>query len=370
MIHKTYSASRSSMDYNGRITEEAFAMAEHIGRMILIAGAIVCVLAASGCVSPVDDTTPTPATPAPSDDRAYRSLINRDCVDCHAVQYFSIENGSGRHAHLNCTFCHIQHGYQPDCRSCHPEKHGRGIQGCMICHQNPHAPEERINDPRMNSSVCQPCHIPQYDAIEEGTGRHSTIRCGLCHIQHGYLPTCSDCHGLPHGHDVLDCASCHDPHIPEHIEFDYRNNTECERCHLSAIKQTFLTTYTRHADLSCDMCHPVHAATRLCIECHPGHSTEMSMRDCNNCHRIGHVPTEIRYSPDTKSVVCVECHAKPFNTMIESGSEHIYIECVECHPGHGVTIACTDCHTPDSSHGTECDDCHGYAHDLTTRGQE
>jgi len=91
------------------------------------------------------------------------------------------------------------------------------------------------------------------------------------------------------------------------------------------------------------MCHPLHAETLMCIDCHPGHSTGMSMRDCRNCHRIGHVPTDILYAPDaakTKSGLCIDCHAKPFNTMYESKSEHRYIECVECHPVHGAIIAC------------------------------
>ncbi len=93
------------------------------------------------------------------------------------------------------------------------------------------------------------------------------------------------------------------------------------------------------------------------------------MRDCNNCHRIGHVPTDIMYSPDTLSVVCVDCHAEPFNTMFESDSEHRYIECVNCHPDHETILSCDEggCHTLKPPHGTDgtgCVDCHGSAHNL------
>jgi len=349
---------------------EVFAMAEqekHTKQTILLICVIISVLAVSGCTHPAEKGEPAPTPP---DGRAYTESANIDCIDCHAVQYQPIENGSGGHARLNCTFCHIQHGYRPDCGTCHPDPHGEGISGCTICHPDPHAPETRIKSTR-NNSVCLPCHIPQYDDIEEGSGRHSILKCDLCHVQHGYLPICSDCHGMPHGPDVSGCEGCHNPHAPESIEFDTHNNSECARCHRSVVRRTFVAVPTRHADLACDMCHPRHAATMLCIDCHPGHSTEMNMRDCCNCHRTGHVPTSIQYSSNpatTKSGVCVDCHAKPFNTMLESESEHQYIECVRCHPEHGsaATLACASCHTMDPSHGTNCVACHGPAHDLAT----
>ena len=354
-----------------QITEETPVMARlrrGKGAIILIA-VILSILAMSGCVH--DGENDKSSVP-PSDKRTSQDLGNVECVDCHAPQYHSLENGSGKHASLNCTFCHIQHGYLPDCQGCHPETHGATVRNCAICHTDPHAPVERINDPGLNSSRCRSCHVPQYEGIEESGGMHSAFECDHCHIQHGYLPQCSDCHGLPHGSDALDCTSCHDPHKPESIEFDEHDNSQCARCHGSVIKETFIRKHTRHADIACDMCHPVHAATRLCIECHPGHSTEMSMRDCTNCHRIGHVPIEIRYSPETKSGVCVDCHAEPFNTMLQSGSEHAYIECVLCHPNHGTTVACADacCHVMDQSHGAggmQCKDCHDQAHDLTVK---
>ena len=331
--------------------------------LVLIIGTIVCATALNGCIR----HDGAPPRVSPPDGYTYLNSTNIDCDDCHAVQHCTIENGSGRHAHLNCTFCHIQHGYQPDCLTCHPDTHGTGIQGCEICHPDPHAPELRINDSRLNDSICQPCHLPQYDAIDKGTGRHSKLKCDLCHVQHGYLPTCADCHGLFHGSDVTDCDDCHDPHVPESIEFDYGNNSECARCHHSVIEETFAREHTKHAELSCYMCHPLHAETMMCIDCHPGHSSGMGMRDCRNCHRIGHVPTDIMYSPnaaETKSGVCVDCHAKSFNMMYESESEHRYIECVECHPAHGAIVACDACHIMEPPHGTECGACHGFAHDT------
>jgi len=338
----------------------------HIPGTIIIIGILLCVLA-SGCT----DRTQTLQEEGPpaTQGRAYQQLQNAECVDCHAPQCDALANGRGMHAPLNCTFCHVQHGYLPDCRDCHPETHGTTVNSCTSCHPNPHAPMERINNSNLNSSRCRSCHVPQYEAIEESGGMHSALECDHCHIQHGYLPQCSDCHGLVHGADVLDCANCHDPHKPESIEFDSHDNSQCARCHSSVIEQTFARKHTRHADIACDMCHPEHAVTMLCIDCHAGHNTMMSMRDCNNCHRIGHVPTDIMYSPDTLSVVCVDCHAEPFNTMFESDSEHRYLECVNCHPDHGTIPGCDEggCHTLEPSHGTSgtgCVDCHGSAHDL------
>lgn len=334
---------------------------------IVLIVVIMSVLAVCGCTDGGGNSEPL-SVPSP-DDRTYPELRNAECVDCHAPQYNSLENGRGKHAPLNCTFCHIQHGYLPDCRDCHPETHGATVIACTSCHPDPHAPVERINNSNLNSSRCRSCHVPQYEGIEESGGLHSALECDHCHIQHGYLPPCSDCHGLPHGSDALDCTNCHDPHKPESIEFDEHDDSQCARCHGSFIKETFMRKHTRHADIACDMCHPEHAVTMLCIDCHAGHNTGMGMRDCTNCHRIGHVPLEIKYSADTTSGMCVDCHAEPFNTMLQSGSEHAYIECVQCHPDHGTTVTCTSdgCHTMDQSHGSggKCTDCHDQAHNLT-----
>jgi len=293
---------------------------------IVLIVVIMSVLAVCGCTDGVGNSEPL-SVPSP-DDRTYPELRNAECVDCHAPQYNSLENGRG--------------------------KHGATVIACTSCHPDPHAPVERINNSNLNSSRCRSCHVPQYEGIEESGGLHSALECDHCHIQHGYLPPCSDCHGLPHGSDALDCTNCHDPHKPESIEFDEHDDSQCARCHGSFIKETFMRKHSRHADIACDMCHPEHAVTMLCIDCHAGHNTGMGMRDCTNCHRIGHVPLEIKYSADTTSSMCVDCHAEPFNTMLQSGSEHAYIECVLCHPDHGTTVTCTSdgCHTMDQSHGS------------------
>jgi len=102
---------------------------KRITYMVLIIGMIVCAIALNGCIHH-DDASQA----SPPDGSTYLNSTNIECVDCHAVQYFAIEDGNGRHTPLNCTFCHIQHGYQPNCLTCHPDTHGTGIQGCEICH--------------------------------------------------------------------------------------------------------------------------------------------------------------------------------------------------------------------------------------------
>lgn len=82
--------------------------------------------------------------------------------------------------------------------------------------------------------VCVECHPKPVNTLKGSGGLHAQESCNFCHVQHGYIPTCSDCHGLFHGNILTNCTHCHtDAHAPKDIMFSTDvDQYSCSLCHV------------------------------------------------------------------------------------------------------------------------------------------
>jgi predicted CXXCH cytochrome family protein len=120
---------------------------------------------------------------------------------------------------VGCTGCHAdKHGVLPTCFDCHePHVQGQTYADCLVCH-SPHSAKHIKQYPEdMPNKVCGSCHTTIYKDLQTNITKHSALQCATCHVKHGQIPKCQDCHGEPHGSAVHkkfpNCLECHvDPH--------------------------------------------------------------------------------------------------------------------------------------------------------------
>ena len=137
------------------------------------------------------------------------------CESCHAGPSEQMAASPSVHAEVACNFCHADtHGYIPDCTDCHsPHSETMAEADCAICHQA-HKPMELAYSDDTGSQLCASCHDTAYNELAGSTTKHNTVACVTCHVdQHGMIPQCSDCHGMPHAEAMHakfpQCGDCH-----------------------------------------------------------------------------------------------------------------------------------------------------------------
>lgn len=143
---------------------------------------------------------------------------------------------------------------------------------------------------------CIECHPNQVKAMKmESSGLHSVNACDFCHVQHGFIPACSDCHGLNHGDAITNCEQCHtESHAPRNINFSMEEGDySCSMCHTDEAN-ALDTNPTKHTDLNCLICHTEHGLIPECANCHIAHDDIKITDDCYECHETGHIPTKIK----------------------------------------------------------------------------
>ncbi|HFQ88998.1 MAG TPA: hypothetical protein ENK27_02880 [Desulfobulbus sp.] len=142
------------------------------------------------------------------------------CADCHGDQAAQLADHPGSHSKLACNDCHSErHGNIPRCSECHEKPHTTYVsnKGCTACHPA-HMPQEVRYGTRIDNATCAGCHTGIGARLKAGRSAHSMLRCVFCHSEkHGTIPSCQDCHGIPHSAGILqgfsDCLDCHgDPH--------------------------------------------------------------------------------------------------------------------------------------------------------------
>ena len=219
-------------------------------------------------------------------------------------------------------------------------------------------------------NVCVECHPKPVNAIKKSGGLHAEKNCNFCHVQHGYIPTCSDCHGSFHGNTITNCAQCHtNAHAPKDITFSTEaGKYSCSLCHVDEITVLNVNP-TKHSELDCSSCHTKHGLIPECTNCHSPHDDTMKADDCGDCHQTGHIPTRIIYPATTPKSMCSGCHADAINMIDDSGTKHSNLLCSQCHPQHGQIPACSSCHaTPHGPAMTDCGvTCHLSGHDVWKR---
>ncbi|MBW6470139.1 MAG: hypothetical protein K0A90_02830 [Methanosarcinaceae archaeon] len=217
------------------------------------------------------------------------------------------------------------------------------------------------------SNICVECHSKPVKMIKESGGLHSQKSCNFCHVQHGYVPKCSDCHGSFHGNTITNCAQCHtDAHAPKDITFSSEaDKFSCNICHISEVT-TFNINPTKHSNLECTHCHTKHGLIPECTNCHTLHDDAMTADDCGECHTTGHVPTKVIYLITTPKSLCSGCHADAISVMDNSNTKHSELLCSQCHPKHAQIPACSSCHgIPHGPTVTDCGiRCHLSGHDV------
>ncbi|HIH44193.1 MAG TPA: hypothetical protein HA257_03675 [Candidatus Methanoperedenaceae archaeon] len=276
------------------------------------------------------DVTGGSAPPQPEEE--VRLENKKRCLKCH--QDFQLKtSGLLLNPHENVK----------DCASCHVG-HKRGL----------------------SEQVCSKCHSQPAESLKTEGGRHSKRGCAFCHPTHGYLPKCTDCHGLYHPGGFEACNSCHtNAHAPKKVEFGGSvNKTQCILCHGTVVQTTFGTQPTKHAKVECTQCHPVHGQTQSCVNCHEKHTPTMAETECSKCHQIGHVPTRVSYPSDTSKDLCAGCHPTEASQLASSKSAHADKTCAYCHRQHAQIPSCTACHGTMHGLSSGCATCHTSAHDL------
>ncbi len=156
------------------------------------------------------------------------TMTTVDCAQCHYEIFMSIKNGRGAHR-LECQECHeTYHSFRqgasykeslPVCINCHDTPHGESEEmiACKTCHSVPHTPLASLSVVSLEP-YCATCHAEPGEKMQSSNADHGKLKCGLCHSEgHGYVPTCQECHGVPHASSVTEdfdgCLDCHgNPH--------------------------------------------------------------------------------------------------------------------------------------------------------------
>ena len=237
-------------------------------------------------------------------------LTTQECAQCHMDQFTRIKEEGGRHVSVSCTDCHeVYHAYNPlknnyaeimpKCAACHENPHGEdaAVQKCADCHADPHRPVAAIPDPSNMEPQCRVCHTQVAQTLTRHPSAHTEENCSSCHSEiHGRIPECSECHG---NHSPMvtmntpQCIACHPVHEPLQIAYsgEIENNLICAGCH-EAPYEDLKTHQTKHSELACAECHPVHKELMACQDCHGDapHNPAIHQKypKCNACHGIAH----------------------------------------------------------------------------------
>lgn len=142
------------------------------------------------------------------------------CATCHTGPPAELKQFPSKHTTLSCADCHTRHGYIPSCNMCHkPHYEGQEFKTCASeCHPV-HKPKEITYTKDVGTRTCGACHDGVYAAWTKTPSRHGKVSCAACHTKHGFIPQCTDCHGLPHSKQLHErfpkCLTCHqDAHNP------------------------------------------------------------------------------------------------------------------------------------------------------------
>ncbi len=297
----------------------------------------------------------------------YVSASDEICRECHLRPFTSISMEGGKHD-LGCTFCHVQHGIKPECSVCHDLAHGAQLKDCKDCHDE-HSPMEITSNLDFDQS-CSNCHAQQTQEFKDHPGKHGNLECSFCHNTHRYIEACTNCHA-PHGTwlPYTECLNCHPAHMPQEINYpDVIAGETCAFCH-EMVSDVLDDGNTKHTDVGCSGCHPVHEQIPECMDCHTSHTTDMAYENCTACHQA-HDPLIMEFPEGTKQDICEICHEEINSVLNASNTKHDDLGCVYCHPDHRYVPTCESCHGLQHDRirihedFPECMQCHIVSHDV------
>jgi len=281
-------------------------MTKRISLVALLAGLVVLVVFLASCVEQKNTAGTTPASVKDTGGSLYDAevseLTSRECGKCHIRIYYLLKTAGAKHR-IQCRRCHEKfHDYRPGlteykdvvprCSQCHDKPHGEELVDCLGCHSQPHTPLIIPASEKL-ALACDKCH-PLWDReMKTFETFHTEFYCTACHhSQHGYKPTCFECHmGHTEEMGMDDCLTCHPPH--KAFEIFYPDDTPrevCKLCH--PLAYNWLTTSnSKHSTFACTKCHPQKHRTIIeCIKCHQPHDESIIANQpvCGHCHGIAH----------------------------------------------------------------------------------
>ncbi|MBI5087043.1 MAG: hypothetical protein HZB13_20905 [Acidobacteria bacterium] len=250
------------------------------------------------------------------------------------------------------------------------------------------------------------------------TGKHTTVLCGLCHVNGVYKGTptaCEGCHlpkyqqttNPPHAASgfPVTCATCHTTTQWLGAKFDHTamtafpltgkhttvacglchlkgvykgTPTTCAACHLTKYQQTTNPNHvTAGFPTDCSICHSTsqwlgavfdHSKTKFpltgkhttvqCALCHVGGRFAGTPTDCYACHQKAY---ETVTNPNHRTAgfptTCTMCH----NTTQWKGATFTHKFPIYSGSHAGKWTLCSDCHRVASSYSIfSCIDCHEH----------
>ncbi|TVQ77243.1 MAG: hypothetical protein EA369_09375 [Bradymonadales bacterium] len=294
-------------------------------------------------------------------------FANQSCQDCHVEERRFTESSFdlarhqktdfplvGKHQFIQCNQCHHQGQFQE-----------LAFGECSDCHVNVH-PERQID------RTCHDCHNTtsfawiDFDHDRQTnfrlTGKHQDVACLSCHVEQIFKnmpasndePNCQSCHADPHGAAMSNqCADCHRTegfHLVrnfQHSDFGFQLDG-------------------RHAEISCQNCHPQHLLQDYSI---PGSSGAWSAKACVHCHidvHQGAYGTQCESCHNTSRFEVVGGEKVHDLGFFKLEGAHDQLDCQACHRPdtnlQGLGSLCAWCHEADDIHlgafGLECQDCH------------
>lgn len=353
--------------------------------------------------------------------------LRMDCAACHSPSGWEVTLETNRfdhsttdfllegtHNQVDCRDCHstlVFNEVESECISCHLDVHSQSVgNDCVRCHDSEswlvfEIPEihEQNGFPLIGTHAnlsCVECHTSETILRFDRIG-NDCINCHLDDFQatlnpnhqaSGYSTDCIECHSplgfewgagniihdffpLVQGHDIPDCAACHDLNNFADV------SAECVSCH----SQDFAATANpNHQNLGlsndCAACHTLDldwnpATFNIHDDFYPlvGEHAAIA-NDCFACHQ-----GDYNNTPTT----CFECHQSDYNSASDPNhsAAQFPTDCVTCHNESGWEPstfdhdgmyfpifsgehedrwdACTDCHINQSNY-TEfyCLGCH------------
>lgn len=212
--------------------------------------------------------------------------VNNSCTACHGDTETHFEEGGGPNIFAFKT-TDIPNAKSEKCLTCHLKSnsdyfaspHGKASMDCTACHVI-HA--EETNPSLLKVSATKTCYV--------------------CHSEVFSEFQLNERHRLQEG--ILDCTSCHNPHVPATRErLGGFKHESCFKCHTDK-EGPYLYEHGASRIEGCTACHEVHGSPNrhmltfhsvadLCFSCH-GAAPDWHARfdpystNCTSCHTTIH----------------------------------------------------------------------------------
>ncbi len=306
--------------------------------------------------------------------------IGNDCISCHQDDYASTQSPNHQSAgfSMDCAECHnplgfgwdsesINHDFFPltlghdiqDCTQCHTtESYSDASPECVSCHQDDYASTQDPNHTTSGFSMdCASCHTTNPGWSPADIGNHDFFPLTLGHD----IQDCAQCHNTDNYGDISpDCVSCHNDDYdstqnPNHTTSGF--STDCVACH--STNPGWMPATINHDFFPLTSGHDI----QDCTQCHTTANYSDTSPDCVSCHNDDYASTQNpNHTTSGFSTDCVACHSTNPDWMPAIINHDFFPLTL----GHDIQD-CTQCHTTAnySDASPDCVACHQSDYDQT-----